>query len=174
MSRPPLYVRDASREDLDELSAVGMDSFLAAYAGTSEPKALAEHMDAMFAPASIAAEMTRGDCWYKIAMIGDAATGLLKLRSGSVPAELESRRVVEVQQLYVHSDYQGYGVGRALIDAAVQHARREQFEAIWLQVWSQAEWAIPFYMRNLFTRIGESPYHIGDQTYDDLLMLREL
>jgi ribosomal protein S18 acetylase RimI-like enzyme len=89
-------------------------------------------------------------------------------------AELESRRVIEVQQLYVHSDYQGYGVGRALIDAAVQHARREQFEAIWLQVWSQAEWAIPFYTRNLFTRIGEIPYHIGDQTYDDLLMLREL
>jgi ribosomal protein S18 acetylase RimI-like enzyme len=171
---PPLYVRDAGRDDVEALSSVGTDSFLDAYAGTSEPKALAEHLDALFGVDSIAAEMARTDCWYKLALVGDAATGLLKLRLRNPPGESPRRQLIEIQQLYVHSDYQGYGVGRALIDAAVRHARDEGVDAIWLQVWSQADWAIPFYERNLFVRVGEIPYHIGDQVYDDWLMVREL
>ena len=174
MANSPLYVRDAGCDDVDALSAVGTDSFLDAYAGTSEPRALAEHMDAIFGPASITAEMSRSGCSYKIALIGDAATGLLKLRSGNPPGEQPRRRMIEVQQLYVHSDYQGYGVGRALIDAAIHHARKEKFDAVWLQVWSQADWAITFYERNLFARVGELPYHIGNQAYEDWLMVREL
>ncbi len=174
MPRPPLYVRDAGRDDIDALSSVGTDSFLHAYAGTSEPMALAEHMDEIFGAASIAEEMAKPECAYKLALIGDTATGLLKLRSGNPPGERTRRRLIEVQQLYVHSDYQGYGVGRALIDAAVRHARDEAYDAIWLQVWSRADWAIPFYERNLFARVGEMPYYIGDQAYEDWLMVREL
>ncbi len=174
MAKPPLYVRDAGRHDVDALSEVGTDSFLTAYAGTSEPQALEVHIEEMFGPANIAAEMAGSDCAYKIALIGETATGLLKLRSAETPAELAARRVIEVQQLYVHSDYQGYGVGRALIDEAVRHARELDYEAIWLQVWTHADWAVPFYERNLFVKIGEIPYHIGDQTYTDWLMVREL
>ena len=43
MPNPPLYVRDAGHDDAEALSRVGTDSFLDAYAGTSEPQALIEH-----------------------------------------------------------------------------------------------------------------------------------
>jgi ribosomal protein S18 acetylase RimI-like enzyme len=82
--------------------------------------------------------------------------------------------VLELQQLYVHSDYQGFGIGRALIDAAVRHARTKRYEAIWLQAWSKAEWALSFYQRNLFRRIGEIPFFLGRQEFTDWLLIREL
>ncbi|MEE4162625.1 MAG: N-acetyltransferase [Woeseiaceae bacterium] len=174
MPPSPLFVRDAVAEDAEALSAVGSDSFLAAYGDTGDPHAIAEHVEALFGPGNIEAEMAKPECDYKIAMIGSIATGLVKLRSGNVPETLGARRVLELQQLYVHSDYQGYGIGRALIDAAVRYARAHDYEAIWLQTWSQADWAIPFYERNLFRRVGEIPYHLGDYVYEDWLMLREL
>ena len=174
MPPSPLFVRDAVAEDAEALSAVGTDSFLAAYGDTGDPQAIAEHVEMLFAPRNIVAEMATAEADYKIAMIGNSATGLMKLRSGNVPDVLEPRRVLELQQLYVHSDYQGYGIGRALIDAAVRYARAHDYEAIWLQAWSQADWAIPFYERNLFRRVGEIPYHMGEYVYEDWLMLREL
>ena len=125
-----------SAEDAAALSAVGTDSFLAAYGDTGDPQAIAEHVELLFAPRNIVAEMATAEADYKIAMIGNSATGLMKLRSGNVPDALERRRVLELQQLYVHSDYQGYGIGRALIDAAVRYARAHDYEAIWLQAWS--------------------------------------
>lgn len=174
MGRPPLRVRDAGPGDAEALSIVGTDSFLAAYGDTSDPHAIAEHIEADFSPASIEAEMAKPACSYMIAMIGDSATGLMKLRSGSTPGQLQGRSVVELQQLYVHSDYQGYGIGRALIDAAVRHARTKRYEAIWLQAWSKADWALGFYRRNLFQRIGEIPFYLGQQEFRDWLLLREL
>ncbi len=174
MGKPPLRVRDAGPDDAGALSIVGTDSFLAAYGDTSDPHAVAEHIEAEFAPASIEAEMAKPECTYMIAVIGASATGLLKLRSDSVPGQLAGRNVLELQQLYVHSDYQGYGIGRALIDAAVRHARTKRYEAIWLQAWSKADWALAFYRRNLFRKVGEIPFFLGEQEYRDWLMLREL
>lgn len=174
MPGSPLFVRDAAPGDAEALSGIGTDSFLAAYGDTGDPHAIAEHVEALFGPQNIEAEMAKAECDYKLAMLGRTATGLVKLRSGNVPEALGSRRVLELQQLYVHSDYQGYGIGRALIDAAVRHARAHAFEAIWLQAWSKADWAIPFYERNLFRKVGEIPYYLGDYVYEDWLMLREL
>ena len=174
MGRTPLHVRDAEPGDAEALSIVGTDSFLAAYGDTSDPHAIAEHIEADFSPANIEAEMAKPECQYMIAMIGDSATGLMKLRSNSVPEQLSGRRVLELQQLYVHSDYQGYGIGRALIDAAVRHARTKRYDAIWLQAWSKAEWALAFYKRNLFRQIGEVPFFLGQQEFRDCLLLREL
>ena len=174
MGRPALHVRDAAPGDAEALSIVGTDSFLAAYGDSSDPHAAAEHIEAEFAPESIAAEMAKPECIYMIALIGESATGLLKLRSNSIPEQLEGRNVLELQQLYVHSDYQGYGIGRALIDAAVRHARTKRYEAIWLQAWSKADWALAFYKRNLFRRVGEIPFFLGQQEYRDWLLLREL
>ncbi len=174
MGRPALHVREATPGDAEALSIVGTDSFLAAYGDTSDPHAVAEHIEVEFAPESIAAEMAKPECAYMIALIGESATGLLKLRSNSIPEQLEGRNVLELQQLYVHSDYQGYGIGRALIDAAVRHARTKRYEAIWLQAWSKADWALAFYKRNLFRRVGEIPFFLGQQEYRDWLLLREL
>ncbi len=174
MPGTPLFVRSAEHDDVEALSAIGTDSFLAAYGETADPEAIDQHVEALFGASRIRAEMEEASCHYMIAMLGDSPTGLLKLRSGTPPDVLAGRNVLEVQQLYVHSDYQGYGVGRALIDAAVSHAREMRFEAIWLQAWSRADWALAFYRRNLFRRIGELPYHLGGQTFEDWLLLREL
>ena len=169
-----MRVRDAGPGDAAALSMVATDSFLAAYCDTSDPHAVAEHIEAEFAPASIEAEMASPDCAYMIAMIGKSATGLMKLRADSVPEQLEGRNALELQQLYVHSDYQGFGIGRALIDAAVRHARTNRYEAIWLQAWSKAEWALAFYERNLFRRVGDIPFFLGQQEFTDWLLIREL
>ncbi len=170
----PLAVRDAVPEDADALAAIGTDSFLEAYGGTADPEAIAEHVADVFGRDGILAEMSRPGIRYQLACLGSIPTGLLKLRDdeSELPRELAGRKVLELQQVYVHSDYQGYGVGRALVDSAVHHGRRSRFEGLWLQAWGEADWAIAFYRRNGFQKLGHIPYHLGDRVYDDWVLYR--
>ena len=174
MPRGPLLVRDATLEDAARLSAVGRDSFDAAYGATADREAIGQHLEDYFGEESIRAEMDAPGCSYMIAMLGELAAGLVKLRSDPPPPEIPSPNVVEVQHLYVLTEFQGYGVGRALMDATVVHARRQELDGIWLQVWSEADWALRFYERNGFVRVGDIPYELGERVYDDWLMLRRL
>ncbi len=170
----PLVVRDATPDDAALLSAVGRDSFDAAYGATTDPASIDQHLEDYFSEGSIRDEMCVAGRSYKIALLGELAAGLIKLRRDPPPPEIISANVVEVQHLYVLTEFQGYGVGRALMDATVVHARRQKLDGIWLQVWSEADWALRFYERNGFVRVGDIDYELGERVYDDWLMLRRL
>ena len=174
MPKAPLTVRDATVDDAERLARVGRDSFDAAYGKTTDAETIDRHIEDTFGKDAITEEMSVPGRIYKIAMLGELAAGLIKLRDDEAPPEIDVTPVIEVQQLYVLTEFQGYGVGRALMDAAVVHARREKLAGIWLQVWGEAPWAVRFYERNGFVRKGSIPYELGDRVYDDWLMLRSV
>lgn len=174
MPRAPLIVRDATPDDAGRLARVGRDSFDAAYGATTDSETIDRHIEDYFGEGAIRDEMGVSGRSYKIAMLGELAAGLIKLRDDATPPEIDIEPVIEVQQLYVLTEFQGYGVGRALMDAAVVHARREKIAGIWLQVWGEADWAVRFYERNGFVRKGNIPYVLGETVYDDWLMLRRV
>ena len=76
----------------------------------------------------------------------------------------------EVQQVYVRTDCQRMGVGRGLMDAAVEASKQRGAAGVWLSVWKKAQWATSFYVGYGFSSLGETPFHIGKTRYTDFLM----
>ncbi|MEM8816472.1 MAG: N-acetyltransferase [Pseudomonadota bacterium] len=170
MSDAGLGVRKATAADADALAAIGGESFLAAYGGIADSATISEHVAEAFSPRTIRREMRREDCEYLLAATGGVAAGLAKLRWDSLPDDKPMPDPVEVQQLYVHSDWQRAGAGRALLDAVVLRARQRGYKTLWLQVWSQADWAVAFYEAYGMRRSGELSFYLGARRYDDWLM----
>lgn len=67
----------------------------------------------------------------------------------------------EVVVLYVHPDYQGLGVGRALWDRVAEDMRARGVPAMHLHVLARAE-AVNFYERIGCYRVGEDTYSLDD------------
>ena len=170
MPNEPLDVRVAGPDDIAVLAALGSAVFWDAYGGTAPDADIARHVDCYFGEDSVAAELTRNDVTYFMAVEGERCAGLVKIRDGDVPALVSADSAAEVQQLYVSTDFQRRGIGALLMDHAVAVTRDRNIAGIWLSVWTQADWATGFYLNYGFKSLGEIPFRLADTDYIDHLM----
>lgn len=62
---------------------------------------------------------------------------------------------LHVWELAVRHDHQGKGAGRALIEAAVDHARRHELDALTLTTFREVAWNEPLYAHMGFTTLDK-------------------
>ncbi|MDX1508798.1 MAG: GNAT family N-acetyltransferase [Woeseiaceae bacterium] len=165
-----LTARQATAADAAQLSHLGTAVFWDSYGGTAPDADIAAHVEKHFSTAAIAAELASPQVRYAFAMSNGDMAGLVKMREGDAPELVTASPVIEVQQLYVSTQHQRQGVGEFLVDVVRERCRSEGFAGIWLSVWSEAHWAVPFYEKVGFRSLGEIPFMLADQEYVDYLM----
>jgi diamine N-acetyltransferase len=77
----------------------------------------------------------------------------------------------EIQRLYVETELQGRGLGRMLMEAALEHPRLSRAKRVCLQVWEQNERALRLYESFGFERAGTTTFAVGSAVMDDLVMV---
>ena len=106
---------------------------------------------------------------------GQQPIGYAYLRASHHPPEgVEGNRVFEIVRFYVDASYHRRGVGAALMKDCLADARARGGDAIWLQVWKEAPWAVEFYMRMGFSVVGSAKFYFGEQIGDDHVMSKQL
>ncbi len=73
---------------------------------------------------------------------------IIQTHSGSVMAQ---RTCLWIDDLYIREENRHDGIGRALIDTAVEFAKSSDYTAVELNVWSFNENAVKFYEKQGFT-----------------------
>ena len=174
MTNPDIEIRVAAMEDAATLSAVGCDSFKAAYEGTASAEDLLSHLETYFSVTAIEKELATAGRRYLLALIDGEATGFVKIREGEQPAVIPGSSALELQQVYVLPDKQRHGVGGRLIEAVVDIARSEDADGLWLSVWEDAPWAVNAYRKKGFEPVGTAAFRLGNTRYEDLLMWRSV
>ena len=118
-----------------------------------------------------------GSLYFVIYHDGEAA-GFLKVNLGKQPDDVMRTRlpepVMEVEKIYVLRSFQGYKLGRALMQKAYEIAREYGVRSIWLGVWEHNVRAQGFYEAEGFSRFSEHKFMVGRQEDTDWLMSKEL
>src|SRR6266550_9625933 len=91
-------------------------------------------------------------------------------RPSSFPPGFTGQHALEIVRFYVDSSWQGRGVGAALMKYCCAIAKEAGADVIWLQVWSQAPWAIGFYQRMGFAIVGKKNFYFGERVDEDHVM----
>ena len=160
--------RDAGIEDAASVQALFRDSFTDTFAHLYQPADLA----AFFGKFTLEAWQAEiGDPAYRLRLAEEdgAAIGFAKMGPLSVPIEPE-RPTVELRQLYVLPDYKGRGVAAALMDWALDEARRRGAQDVVLSVYSDNPRARRFYERYGFEEVGAYLFMVGSHADDDRIM----
>ncbi|MER0122182.1 GNAT family N-acetyltransferase [Streptococcus sp. ZJ93] len=100
--------------------------------------------------------------------------GFLKVNWGEAQTEHELEDAFEIQRLYVLQSHQGYGLGKALFEFALEKAVAGQFTWAWLGVWEKNFKAQNFYFKYGFERFGEHEYVTGDTVDIDWLLKKRI
>ncbi len=111
---------------------------------------------------------------FLLAAIENRVVGYVQFGAVNMPVETASGADRELRRLYVHSDFQGRGVGTSLMKAALDHPQLTGAHNIYLDVWERNDGAQRFYRRYGFEAIGARDFAVasGAATDRDVIMVR--
>lgn len=126
-------------------------------------------------------EMTRSIEYFRsalkrdtilVAEAGDTLVGYVQFGDVEI-AEAEQRPGDQgLHRVYIETALHGNGIGRELMNAALNHPRLSQAQRVFLQVWEKNERAVGLYESFGFRAIGTTRFTIGaGEVAEDLLMV---
>lgn len=169
-------IRRSTRDDAETIASLGARLFVQAY-GPTHPEPERSRYLARAYSVDIIAEAIEGG-GSSVFVVEDSQGAAIAYAHMSATAEIppgvNGHRAFEIVRFYVDNVHQGRGIGAMLMNHCCDVARRAGADVIWLQTWSQASWAIGFYLRIGFKIVGKKPFYFGDRVDEDHVMARAL
>lgn len=142
-----LTIGQALPEDLEVLFAICRKAYSENFAHHWNEGGLEWYLEKVYSSEVIKADLTMGSVRYFIAYYDGVPVGFMKLKLNSNLLDPLSGNELEVDKIYFLPTYQGKGIGRLLINQAIQVALELKKELIWLGVIDTNLAAIEFYRK---------------------------
>jgi ribosomal protein S18 acetylase RimI-like enzyme len=167
-------IKQACPSDCDTIVELGKQTFIETYGEVSPKASLEKYLSARFSPQKIESELSNPRERFFIAYQEDVSVGFTKMRDDRQAKNLNGRKSIELERIYVLKEHQGSRVGKELMQQCKEFARQEGFETIWLQVWQQNLRAIQFYQKAGFVIYETTSFSFDEISHNDFLMRYDL
>lgn len=144
------------------------------YAAETPAELMREHLAAAFAPEAVRRELEHPESRFFLALHSGTPAGFAKLNTGAAQTEQPNEGGIEIESLYVLRRLHGLGIGRLLLDRALEEAGAAGAAYIWLGVWERNAAGRSFWARMGFAEYGSHRFDFAGTEHRDLLMRREL
>jgi ribosomal protein S18 acetylase RimI-like enzyme len=165
-----MTVIEANASHVEYLSDFGSKSFIYAYQCTLPLEELKKYIQDAFSESTILEEINGSLATYFICQDSNSKPcGYAKLIQSAAPDSVQSDSM-ELQRLYVDSDYRGHGVGKRLETQVETYSRNHDIHSLWLRVWDGNVVAQDIYKKWGFEIVGEEQYQVGEDQRTVLIM----
>jgi len=158
-------IRIATAEDAEVLGVIGPAAYAEAYGYLwDRPDAYSDQLRT-FGPRAFESLLARPEARVWVGETGGTIVGFLSMIVGSVDPIKHRHGGAEIPRIYVIGPTQRTGLGRLLLDAAINQAASEGLSHVWLDVMASATAARRAYAKWGFREIGgrrfEKPVKAG-------------
>ncbi len=160
-----------------QLADLGRHTFQETFQAQNTPENMAAFVAETFGPDIQLAELQDPETTFLMAHMQGEAVGYAKLRDNSalgLPEGQDAAGRLEIKQLYVREDWQGTGLGAALMRSILALAEQLHCTAVVLGVWEKNDKARAFYQRFGFREIGQHEFRLGEDVQTDLVLRKGL
>lgn len=165
-----VMIRKATIEDLGDLLHVARTSFLQAFTAGNKPENVSAYLEEAFTFDQFGKELSNPASAFFLAELTGELIGYVKVNFEPAQTDLHDPESLEIARLYVLEEYLGLGVGKILLDQALDFAKQNHKKYVWLGVWEKNARAIRFYEKNGLRIFGSHPFPFGDEVQTDYLM----
>lgn len=169
-----LEYKRCSIEDLNQLIKISKSTFVDAFEAENDPEDFKTYMDFAFNEAKLTEELENPHTFFYFAYHNKSLVGCFKLNVNEAQSDLMDEDSIELERIYVISEFQGKGAGKSMLQYVKQLAFKTKKYFLWLGVWEHNNEAINFYEREGFSKFGMHPYYIGKDKQMDWLMRFDL
>ncbi len=167
-------IQRAEPSDAAPLAKLAEKTFRDAFAPFINREDFESYVARSFTENQIRSELLDSATTFFIARIKDKWVGYAKLNQGPAPDCVKPLPAIELARLYSMQQYLGCGVGAALLEACINHARSKAFKSIWLGSWKENNRGNAFYAKMQFDVLGTKTFAIGSDIQQDYIFVRPI
>ena len=156
------------------LQTISQQTFSETFSAANSSEDMQKYLAGAFSVEKLTAELNDKNTEFYFARLHNQVIGYLKINTGASQTELHDENALEIERIYVVKSFQSMGIGKILLDKAIEVALHKKKEYIWLGVWEKNEKALAFYKKNDFVIISEHSFFMGDDEQLDYIMKKDL
>lgn len=160
-------------KDIPALTAFARENFIEAFAEDNDAKEMQKYIDENFRETEFLEQLNNPHSQFYQVNIEEHIAAYLKVNWGAAQTEIFDN-ALEIERIYVDSQYQGSGLASVLFEFAVKLAIEMKLTRIWLGVWEHNPRAIRFYEKCGFVKTGEHEFKLGTTIQTDHVMTLKL
>lgn len=169
-----VVITRADVTDAEMLTELSITTFVEAFAADNRKEDMDKYIADEMNVRKLTEELGERDNRFFIARLNGDVAGYAKIRTLKKPPQLQDKRAVELERIYVVKKYHDKKIGAALMNVCLDYALSNHFEIMWLGVWEHNYRAVNFYKKFGFEFFGSHEFKLGDDIQTDQLMKKEL
>lgn len=169
-----INIKQCTLEDLHSLQQISYETFNETFKDQNSPHNMKAYLEKAFNLQQLEKELTNISSQFFYVYFNNEVAGYLKINTNDAQSEEMGNESLEIERIYIRNKFQKHGLGKYLLNRAVEIAREHNKEKIWLGVWEKNKNAIAFYKKMGFVQTGAHSFHMGDEEQIDFIMTKTL
>lgn len=169
-----IKIHPAISQDAPIIAQLGRQTFTQAFGHLFTPVALESYLVQAFSVEKIYNSLQKPHNRYFLAYFEDSPVGYAKVKMNATTPEIQARRPIQLQKLYVLQDFISKKVGAALMQHILQLPEIPSSDLLWLVVLQSNERAIHFYENFGFVNHCEYFHQIGENRFEYFILTKKL
>lgn len=153
---------------------MSIETFNDTFKDHNSPENMTAYLEKAFTEYQLEKELSNKASEFYFIYNNDVIAGYLKVNVNDVQSEPMGDETLEIERIYIRQPFQGRGLGKFLINKAVELAEAQNKSSIWLGVWDKNDNAIGFYKNIGFVQTGAHSFYMDEEEQIDVIMTKIL
>ena len=169
-----INIKKCTFEDLGLLQEISVETFNETFKNQNSPENMKAYLEKAFNLKQLEKELSNISSEFYFIYSNEEIAGYLKVNTNDAQSEIMGNDSLEIERIYISKKLHKQGLGKYLINKAIEIAIERNKEKIWLGVWEKNESAITFYKKLGFVQTGAHSFYMGDEEQIDFIMTKTL
>jgi ribosomal protein S18 acetylase RimI-like enzyme len=169
-----LNIKKCTLGDSRKLQEISYETFNETFKDQNSPENMNAYLERAFNLKQLEKELSNLSSEFFFVYFNNEIAGYLKVNTNDAQSEEMGEESLEVERIYIKSPFQKHGLGKYLLNKAIEIAMERNIKKIWLGVWEKNENAIAFYKKMGFVQTGAHSFYMGDEEQIDFIMTKTL
>lgn len=169
-----INIKKCTLENLNQLQEISYETFNETFKDQNSPENMKAYLESAFNLNQLEKELSNNSSEFFFVYFENEVAGYLKINTNDAQSEEMGDESLEIERIYIKNKFQKHGLGKYLLNQAIEMAMQRQKKNIWLGVWEKNENAIAFYQKMGFVQTGAHSFTMGDEEQKDFIMTKTL
>jgi diamine N-acetyltransferase len=167
-----INLKKCTLEELRILKEISYETFNETFKDQNSPENMNAYLERAFNLKQLEKELSNIYSQFFFVYFNNEVAGYLKVNINDAQSEEMDEESLEIERIYIKSKFQKHGLGKYLLNKAMEIAMERNKKKIWLGVWEKNENAIVFYKKMGFVQTGAHSFYMGDEEQIDFIMTK--
>ena len=169
-----IILKKCTLEDSSKLQEISYETFNETFKDQNSPENMIAYLERAFNLNQLEKELSIIASQFFFVYFNNEVAGYLKVNTKDAQSEEMGEESLEIERIYIKNKFQKHGLGKYLLNKALEIAMELNKTKIWLGVWEKNENAIAFYKKMGFVQTGAHSFYMGDEEQIDFIMTKTL